>query len=82
VIFFLACYPIAVIEFYHIPYDDPSIHQQIARICEKYNVRAKIVLVLNNKKLLKGMQLFFKNKRIDSSLKTILYCYKKKILNI
>lgn len=79
-VFFLSIYNIAVIEFSAIPFDEKNNIDKINSICQKYNIKAKKIIILENKNLLKGIKIFVKNIHIDRSLKMILNQIEKEII--
>lgn len=81
VVFFYSYYQIIIIEVSCINENQNIYQKNIISICEKYNIKTKIAIILQNKNLLKGMQIFFKNSHIDLSLKTILCKFEDKLYN-
>ena len=81
VVFFYSYYQIIILEVNSLSSEKRIYESNLIAICQKYNIKAKSAIILQNKNLLKGARIFFKDSYIDLSLKTILSKFEDKLYN-
>jgi hypothetical protein len=80
-IYYLACYSLSILSTSTKNFSESELLMITKKIFDTYSISSKLILVLPNQNLLKGISFIYKNNLIDLSLKKLENIIKKNLKN-